>query len=144
MHLANEEHSLDDGLSHLRLYIYYRTIFVHIISFQVRYFDCQYLAVLPWFNSNFISFHLIQKNSGKTLTDFNDTYVTQVTFIWKMYTNIHNSWLYCFTKSLELGTRVSLSIQKCFIPRCFTKRLQSRSLKWYMSTSFLLRYNHKI
>ena len=57
--------------------------------------------------------------------------------------DIHNSWLYCFTNPLELGTRVSLSHRQpnvfntynqelciSLITRCFTKRLQSRPLNW--------------
>ena len=50
--------------------------------------------------------------------------------------DIPNSWLYCFTNSFKLWTRVSLShrhdvVTKCIsvITRCFTKRLQLRPLK---------------
>ena len=32
-----------------------------------------------------------------------------------MFEDIHNSWLYCFTNPLELGTRVSLSHSQRYV-----------------------------
>ena len=46
--------------------------------------------------------------------------------------DIHNSWLYCFTNPLELGTQVKQYNQELCISsksRCFIKGLQSRPLK---------------
>ena len=37
-------------------------------------------------------------------------YVTKCRRIIKSYEDIHNSWLYCFTNPLEIGSRVSSAV----------------------------------